>query len=119
LASLFAVLRRYFPLSPTSTVSDVGLPAPAASSKGDNFVVLEYVMLGGVNDSLEDARRLVDLTSDVYCMINLIVFNPFKGTPFVQSSDNAVCLRSFICGKNVVDLREECFLLLSSILPIY
>ncbi len=36
--------------------------------QGDDFVLLEYVLLAGVNDSVEDARRLLALTSDIYCM---------------------------------------------------
>lgn len=61
-----------------------------AGRTGDQFVVLEYVMLSGVNDSPEDAARLVHLTSGIYCMVNLIVFNPHEGTPFKRSSDEAV-----------------------------
>ncbi len=38
----------------------------------------------------EDAARLVHLTSGIYCMVNLIVFNPHEGTPFKRSSDEAV-----------------------------
>jgi hypothetical protein len=36
----------------------------------------------GVNDTEEDARRLLELTRGIYCMINLIVFNPHEGTQF-------------------------------------
>ena len=33
------------------------------------FVILEYVLLAGVNDSLADAHRLVTLTQNIYCMV--------------------------------------------------
>lgn len=44
-----------------------------------DFITFEYVMLGGINDSLEDADRLVELVrrERVPCKFNLIPFNPF------------------------------------------
>ncbi|KXZ48715.1 hypothetical protein GPECTOR_26g618 [Gonium pectorale] len=45
---------------------------------------------GGLNDTLEDAQRLLALSSDIYCLVNLIVFNPHDGTPFTRSTDEAV-----------------------------
>jgi 23S rRNA (adenine2503-C2)-methyltransferase len=50
-----------------------------------DFVTFEYVMLDGVNDSLEQADALVRLTADVPCKLNLIPFNPFPGTEFRTS----------------------------------
>ncbi len=43
-----------------------------------DFVTFEYIMLDGVNDSLAQARELVELTRDVPCKFNLIPFNPFS-----------------------------------------
>lgn len=43
-----------------------------------------------MNDTQEDAARLLELTRDMYCMINLIVFNPHEGTQFQRSSDDDV-----------------------------
>lgn len=53
-------------------------------------VTVEYVMLDGVNDSLEHAQQLIELLGDLPCKVNLIPFNPFKGTPYLRSSNNAV-----------------------------
>lgn len=50
----------------------------------------EYVLLSDVNDTVADAERLRDLTADIYCCINLIVFNPHDGTAFRRSTDAAV-----------------------------
>ncbi|OVA07602.1 Ribosomal RNA large subunit methyltransferase RlmN/Cfr [Macleaya cordata] len=50
-------------------------------------VLFEYVMLAGVNDSIEDAKRLVDLVQDIPCKINLITFNPHHGSPFKPTSE--------------------------------
>ena len=54
-------------------------------------VLFEYVMLQGINDSLEDARRLLDLTHGIECKFNLIGFNPHPGTRFRPSPLQQVC----------------------------
>jgi len=45
-------------------------------------ITFEYVMLKGVNDSPEDAKRLVKLLAGIPAKINLIPFNPWPGTPY-------------------------------------
>ena len=45
-------------------------------------IFFEYVILEGVNDSDEDARRLVRLLRGVRAKVNLIPFNDWEGTPF-------------------------------------
>lgn len=39
-------------------------------------------MLGGVNDSLDDARRLVKLVAGIEAKVNLIAYNANPGLPF-------------------------------------
>ena len=50
-----------------------------------DFVTFEYVMLAGVNDSVEQARELVRLLKRVPCKINLIPFNPFAQSGYHPS----------------------------------
>jgi len=45
-------------------------------------ITFEYVMLKGVNDSLDDARRLVSLLRGIPAKINLIPFNPWPGSAY-------------------------------------
>jgi 23S rRNA (adenine2503-C2)-methyltransferase len=45
-------------------------------------ITFEYVMLKGVNDTPEDAKRLVKLLSGIPAKINLIPFNPWPGTQY-------------------------------------
>ena len=49
-------------------------------------ITFEYVMLKGVNDSDEDARRLVKLIQGIPAKINLIPFNEWPGAPYERSS---------------------------------
>jgi 23S rRNA (adenine2503-C2)-methyltransferase len=53
-------------------------------------VTFEYVMLEGVNDSLEHAHRLAHLLKDVPAKVNLIPFNPFPATRFRRSPQQTI-----------------------------
>ncbi|QIE45852.1 23S rRNA (adenine(2503)-C(2))-methyltransferase RlmN [Pseudohalocynthiibacter aestuariivivens] len=53
-------------------------------------ITFEYVMLDGVNDSDEDARRLVKLIEGIPAKINLIPFNEWPGAPYKRSSGNRI-----------------------------
>ncbi|CBI14897.3 hypothetical protein VitviT2T_026513 [Vitis vinifera] len=59
-------------------------------SKHNYKVLFEYVMLAGVNDSLEDARRLIDLVQGIPCKVNLISFNPHCGSQFKPTSEEKI-----------------------------
>lgn len=45
-------------------------------------ITFEYVMLKGINDSIEDARNLVKLLRGIPAKINLIPFNPWPGSNY-------------------------------------
>lgn len=45
-------------------------------------ITFEYVMIKGVNDTAEDARRLVQLLKGIPAKVNLIPFNPWPGTNY-------------------------------------
>lgn len=45
-------------------------------------ITFEYVMIKGVNDTAEDARRLVQLLKGIPAKVNLIPFNPWPGTRY-------------------------------------
>jgi len=53
-------------------------------------ITFEYVMLAGVNDTPEDARRLVRLLAGIKAKVNLIPLNPAPGIPYERPSDERV-----------------------------
>ena len=63
------------------------LEALRAYPKASNSerITFEYVMLKGINDSDEDARRLVQLIKGIPAKINLIPFNEWPGAPYERS----------------------------------
>lgn len=57
-----------------------------------DFITLEYVMLHGVNDSLQHAGELIELIAKakLHCKLNLIPFNPFPASGYRRSSPDNV-----------------------------
>ncbi len=53
-------------------------------------LTIEYVMLAGVNDSLEEAEELIRILDGISVLVNLIPFNPFPDSGYSTSSNNAV-----------------------------
>ena len=90
LAELMAACRRYIDYAPR------------------DFVTFEYIMLDGVNDSLDHARQLLALTRDVPCKFNLIPFNPFPQSDYRRSPAERVraFARVLIDGGRVATTRK-------------
>jgi 23S rRNA (adenine2503-C2)-methyltransferase len=57
-----------------------------------DFVTFEYVMLKGVNDSVAQAKELIDLVKDIPCKFNLIPFNSFPNSGY-KCSDRGTMTR--------------------------
>ena len=55
-----------------------------------DFVTFEYVMLEGVNDSVDQAKALVKLVKNVPCKFNLIPFNLFPNSGYLCSSRQVI-----------------------------
>jgi len=72
LRELLAACRRYIAVAPR------------------DFITFEYVMLEGVNDSVVQARQLVELVKDVSCKFNLIPFNPFPDSGYRRSAPDVI-----------------------------
>lgn len=63
------------------------------------WVTFEYVLLAGVNDSDDDARRLHQLVAKMRCQINVIPFNPHPQAPFKRPSKTRVKRFTDLCRK--------------------
>jgi 23S rRNA (adenine2503-C2)-methyltransferase len=55
-----------------------------------DFVTFEYVMLDGVNDTVEHAHQLLNVVKNVPCKFNLIPFNPFPNSGYGTSTPNHI-----------------------------
>ena len=66
-------------------------------------VSFEYAMVNGLNDSLEDAKRLVSLIKDIKCHVNLIRINEIDETNYKKSTnDNILKFRDYLNDNNIV-----------------
>jgi 23S rRNA (adenine2503-C2)-methyltransferase len=65
---------------PIEVLMDACRNYPGASNA--KRITFEYVMLKGVNDSIEDAKALVRLLKGIHAKINLIPFNPWPGSKY-------------------------------------
>ena len=53
-------------------------------------VTIEYTLIDGVNDSVDDARDLIGVLGELRCKVNLIPFNPFPGGAYERPSNNRI-----------------------------
>ncbi len=53
-------------------------------------ITFEYILIKGVNDSEQDARRLAKLLQPIRCKINLIPYNPHEGCDFDRPSEEVI-----------------------------
>ena len=72
-------------------------------------LTFEYSLVGGKNDSQEDARQLAGLVHGLNCHINLIPVNPIKERDFEQSTQNNVAAFKHILERQhiQVTVRRE------------
>ena len=63
----------------------------------------EYIMLRGVNDSIEDAQKLAELLKGLDCRVNLIRYHAIPGISLQSSSDETIeAFRNELNNKGVV-----------------
>lgn len=60
------------------------------NSKANDKVTVEYVMLDGINDSMDQAHELAKALKDTPAKVNLIPFNPYPGSPYKRSSNSRI-----------------------------
>ncbi|HEX6639753.1 MAG TPA: 23S rRNA (adenine(2503)-C(2))-methyltransferase RlmN [Thermoanaerobaculia bacterium] len=71
-------------------LEDILAAARKFPARRRNRITFEYVLLGGVNDTLEDAQRLVRLLGNIRCKVNLIPLNEAAGIPFERPTDQRI-----------------------------
>ncbi|MCG6888108.1 MAG: 23S rRNA (adenine(2503)-C(2))-methyltransferase RlmN [Gammaproteobacteria bacterium] len=71
-------------------------------------ITFEYVMLAGVNDSLEHARELAALIADLPCKLNLIPFNPYPHALYQCSSQQTIDrFRDHTSSKGIITVTRR------------
>jgi 23S rRNA (adenine2503-C2)-methyltransferase len=73
------------------------------------MITLEYILIAGLNDSLQQIRPLAALAQRLYAKVNLIPYNKVEGLPWQRPSDE-VCegfLAALEKQKVTATLRRE------------
>jgi 23S rRNA (adenine2503-C2)-methyltransferase len=78
------------PINRKYGVSDIIEACKRFPLKKRRRITFEYVLLAGVNDSPQDARRLAKLVAGVKSKVNLIPLNAAAGIPFERPPDDAI-----------------------------
>lgn len=85
-----ALRERIMPKAARWHLDDLMKSLRAYPLKARERLTFEYLMLGGVNDSLNEARELARLMAHVKGKLNLILYNPAEGDPYKAPSPEAV-----------------------------
>ncbi|HOP56818.1 MAG TPA: 23S rRNA (adenine(2503)-C(2))-methyltransferase RlmN [Bacillota bacterium] len=100
---------RLMPINRKYPVAEVIRACKDYFEKTSRRVTFEYILLKGVNDSLEQANKLADLLRDVNCYVNLIPYNPVDEFEFDPSGHDAtsIFLDCLMKRKINVTMRKE------------
>lgn len=91
LHSAVAPTRRFLvPVSGALPLRDLRRDISMYNDRTGRRVTLEYCLISGINDSLEEAQALADFSGEIQCKINLLVYNPVPGSPFERPDAGTV-----------------------------
>jgi 23S rRNA (adenine2503-C2)-methyltransferase len=94
---------RIMPVNRTYPIARLIQALRTYCDKTGNTVTIEYVLFKGVNDSDDNAHRLMELLKGLPCMINLLLFNPFQNAPFERpDEERAYAFRNILLNSGFV-----------------
>lgn len=72
-------------------------------------IMFEYLLIDSVNDKIEHAKELVKLLNGIKAKVNLILFNPHKGSIYQRPSlENAIKFQDLLSSKGITcTIRES------------
>ena len=82
--------RKLMPIANKYSISELMEACRYYFEQTGRRITFEYSLVGGVNDTDEDAAELINLVKPLNCHVNLIPVNPIKERDFVQSESGAI-----------------------------
>jgi len=82
-----AIRSRIMPINRLEPMADLREAIAAYPVRAGGHVLIEYVLLKGVNDQPEHARELAEYLAGLPTCVNLIPFNPIDNSPFESPGD--------------------------------
>jgi len=81
---------RYMPINNVFPLENLIQELQAIKLGKRDYITIEYIMLDGINDQIENAKQLLRLLSNLKVKFNLIPYNPTKKLAFKPSSEDAI-----------------------------
>jgi 23S rRNA (adenine2503-C2)-methyltransferase len=82
-----SVREQLIPLASKYSLDELRGAVAAINQIQNNSVMIEYLMLSGINDSLEDARELAIWLAGLDVHVNLIPYNPIETAPHLRATN--------------------------------
>lgn len=103
------VRKKIIPVAQKNNLQDIMAEAKRYTELSGRRVSFEYLLLGGVTDSVDDAGKLVRLIHGIPCKINLIRYNPTDGLPFrIPREDDVQRFKEYLYPRTyAVTVRES------------
>jgi 23S rRNA (adenine2503-C2)-methyltransferase len=103
------IRQQIIPLAKQNRLVDIMAEAKRYTQVCGRRVSFEYLLIGGLNDSIEDAKKLVKLIYGIPCKINLMRYNPIDGLPYKRPiEDDVIKFRDFLYPRvYAVNIRES------------
>lgn len=101
--------RKLMPIANKYSIAELMDACGYYFEKTGRRITFEYSLVGGVNDTKEDAEELIRLVKPLNCHVNLIPVNPIKERDFVQSEREAILAFKNKLEKNGINvtIRRE------------
>lgn len=101
-------LRRELILHCPSSLQELMAALRAYYAKTHRRITFEYVLLHGVNDRLQDARRLAAVVKTVPCKVNVIPYNAVPHAPFETPPSQAVhAFVEELCARHITAVARR------------
>jgi 23S rRNA m2A2503 methyltransferase len=99
----------YMPINKKFNIEEIIKELKKVKLKKRDYILIEYIMLGGINDSLLHAKQLLGVVGNLKVKINLIPYNPTEGFEAKVSAQAAINdFVRYLQGKNVfVSVRKS------------
>ncbi len=96
-----ATRSRLMPINRTYPIADLLEACRQFPLPSGRKITFEYILIKGLNDSVDHARRLAKLLAPIKAKINLIPFNPSEGSPFERPSEASIqAFQKVLIGKH-------------------
>ena len=70
------------PIEKKYNIEDLKKALIKYNQKTKDRITIEYILIGGLNDTIECAKELIEYLKDIKCNINLIPYNPVTTNDF-------------------------------------